>query len=188
MDIICLIGYSGSGKSTVAKILSDKFGIKQLKSTTTRTKRHETDNELYFVNENTFANLINSGQILAYALINNNHYGLTRDEMLKHVDESTVSYVVDYGGYEQLKNFFKDVKEVNVISTYMCCPLATLVERNLKRGEHGRDVEKEILTHKLASKNYNHIVSTFWHDSQPLITELEILIENIKLSTSGMEE
>ena len=87
-------GRSASGKTTVANILSEKYGYKQVESYTTRPPRYDGERGHIFVNEEEFNNL---GELAAYTYYNNNHYGTTFDQL----NEADV-YVIDVPGVESL--------------------------------------------------------------------------------------
>jgi guanylate kinase len=55
--LFLLVGRSASGKSTVANMLEEQHGYKQVSSYTTRPPRYEGEVGHIFVNENEFKNL-----------------------------------------------------------------------------------------------------------------------------------
>lgn len=93
-------GRSASGKTTVADILSDKFGYVQVESYTTRKPRFDGETGHIFVNEEEFNNL---GDLAAYTYYNNCHYGTTFEQL-----ENSDIYVIDVPGIETLLEKFKD--------------------------------------------------------------------------------
>ena len=65
-------GRSASGKTTVANMLSEKYGLVQVESYTTRAPRFDGESGHIFVTEDEFKNL---GELAAYTYYNSNHYG-----------------------------------------------------------------------------------------------------------------
>ena len=58
-NIFLVMGESGSGKDTITKELSNKYGLKVLKSYTTRPKRYDDEDTHIFISEEEFDNLEN---------------------------------------------------------------------------------------------------------------------------------
>lgn len=52
--LIVLVGMSGGGKSLLSHTMCDKLGLQRLKTTTTRPRRDESDNEYIFVSDEYF--------------------------------------------------------------------------------------------------------------------------------------
>lgn len=92
--LLLFVGRSASGKTTIANLLSEKHGYKQVESYTTRTPRFDGERGHIFVNEEEFKNL---GELAAYTYYNNNHYGTTFDQL----NECDI-YVIDVPGVEML--------------------------------------------------------------------------------------
>ena len=95
-------GRSASGKTTIANMLSEKYGYVQVESYTTRKPRFDGESGHIFVSEDEFKNL---GELAAYTYYNYNHYGTT----FKQLEESDI-YVVDVPGIETLLSKLKDDK------------------------------------------------------------------------------
>lgn len=107
--LLLLVGESGSGKTTVADTLSDKFGLKVLKSYTTRPKRYENETGHEFVSEEEFKN-IRPRDTAAYTKIGEYEYCATN----RQIDESDI-YVIDLAGIRYLKNNYKGNKKIKVV-------------------------------------------------------------------------
>ena len=95
--LLLLIGESGSGKTSAAEMLSEKFALKVLQSYTTRPKRYEGEAGHIFVSENEFKN-IRQKDIAAYTKIGEYEYCAIN----KQIDESDI-YVIDLAGIRYLK-------------------------------------------------------------------------------------
>lgn len=98
--LFLFVGKSASGKTTIANMLVDKYGYKQVESYTTRPPRFNGETGHIFVSEEEFKNL---GELAAYTYYDNNHYGTTF-EQLNVCD----IYVVDVPGVESLLQKLKD--------------------------------------------------------------------------------
>ena len=98
--LFLFVGRSASGKTTIANMLAEKYGYKQVESYTTRQPRFDGETGHVFVSEEEFNNL---GELAAYTFYNNNHYGTTFEQL----EESDI-YVVDIPGVESLLQKLKD--------------------------------------------------------------------------------
>ena len=94
------VGRSASGKTSIADMLSEKYGYVQVESYTTRKPRYDNEHGHIFVSEDEFKNL---GELAAYTYYNGNHYGTT----FKQLEVSDI-YVVDVPGVESLLEKLKD--------------------------------------------------------------------------------
>ena len=95
-------GRSASGKTTIANMLSEKYGYIQVESYCTRNPRFDGEPGHIFVTEEEFNNL---GELAAYTYYNGNHYGTTFEQL-----EASDIYVVDVPGIESLLEKLKDNK------------------------------------------------------------------------------
>ena len=101
--LMCLIGASGSGKSTIVNELERRYGLKAIPSYTTRQPRTPDEKGHTFITEDEFDNLDN---IIAYAETDSCRYAVTTD-MLE--DEQYSLYVVDLTGLKYLyENYHGD--------------------------------------------------------------------------------
>lgn len=92
--LFLFVGRSASGKTTVANMLVEKYGYKQVESYTTRLPRFDGETGHIFVSEEEFRNL---GELAAYTFYNNHHYGTT----FAQLSECDI-YVIDVPGVESL--------------------------------------------------------------------------------------
>ena len=99
--LVCIVGRSGSGKTTMSRLLKDRENFKEIVSYTTRKKRAgEVDGIDYnFVGSNEFTQLYKDGDILEYSLYDSNYYGTPMHDYTK---EDWVN-VVDIAGVKNLK-------------------------------------------------------------------------------------
>lgn len=83
--MILLIGASASGKTEIAKLLQQKYGIKKVVTTTTRKMRvgEKQNVDYHFVGEEEFLRLEKEGAFVETAFYNGKHYGSSKKEISK---------------------------------------------------------------------------------------------------------
>ena len=128
------VGKSASGKTTVADLLEFKYGLRQVRSYTTRQPRYEGEQGHIFVSEEEFNNL---GELAAYTFYNGNHYGTTFDQL----NECSV-YVIDPQGVETLLS--KHLGRPIVI-LYFNTSAYTRINRMLNRGDSDTQIVGRLL-------------------------------------------
>lgn len=124
--IICLIGESGSGKSTIAKYL-ESDGYNYIKSYTTRPKRNAEEEGHIFVEESFFKKL-KKHEIIAYAEFDDYKYWSTTNQ---YRNKGISIYVIEPKGALELK---KSLYDCEVIIIY----LKVDKEERLKRMKNDR--------------------------------------------------
>src|SRR5574344_279630 len=104
--MIILVGESASGKSTIEKILADKYGYKKTVSYTTRPPRDGEVNgvDYHFISEDEYIDKFNSGYFVETGAYNGWFYGTTKDQY----DENTVCVLTPHGLRQIKKNFRED--------------------------------------------------------------------------------
>tara|TARA_Y100000766_G_scaffold265106_1_gene258432 strand:+ start:29 stop:661 length:633 start_codon:yes stop_codon:yes gene_type:complete len=114
--MIILSSPSGAGKTTLAKLLSEKKNYVVSISHTTRNPRPGETNhkDYYFVNDNEFQRLIKNEEFLEYAKVFNNYYGTTRTPVIDNLNKGkNVLFDIDWQGADQIKNKKLDFKLVS---------------------------------------------------------------------------
>jgi guanylate kinase len=132
--LFLFVGRSASGKTTVANMLVEKYGYKQVESYTTRLPRFDGETGHIFVPEEEFRNL---GELAAYTFYNNNHYGTT----FKQLEECDI-YVIDVPGVETLLQ-----KEISrpIVIIYFDTTVYTRINRMLDRGDGDMAIVSRLL-------------------------------------------
>lgn len=132
--LFLFIGRSASGKTTLANILEQKYGHKQVSSYTTRSPRYEGEIGHIFISNQEFDNL---GELAAYTEYNGNRYGTT----FKQLEECDI-YVIDIDGAEALLQ--KDINRAIVI-IYFDTTVYTRINRMIDRGDSDMNIISRLL-------------------------------------------
>lgn len=131
--MIILVGESASGKSTIEKILSDKYGYKKTVSYTTRSPREgEVDGvDYHFISEDEYVEKFNSGFFAETGSYNGWFYGTTKEQYC----ENTVCVLTPHGLRQIKKSFSKD-KSMKIKSFYIKVPRRDRLIKILERGDN----------------------------------------------------
>lgn len=152
--LFLFIGKSASGKTTLANILEQKYGHKQVSSYTTRPPRYEGEIGHIFVSNQEFDNL---GELAAYTEYNGNRYGTT----FKQLEECDI-YVIDIDGTETLLQ--KDINRPICI-IYFDTTVHTRIMRMVDRG----DSDSAIISRLLQDEQYDwyhKLDALVWHQDR----------------------
>lgn len=130
--LYCFIGASGSGKTTLVDAISQRSGMRVLKSYTTRPKRHEDDTDHIYITQNDYFHSVALQNKVATTCINGNFYCATAEQ----VEESDL-YVVDWRGITKILNALHGnrLHNVNIKMVYIYTPVLTRIWRMFKRGD-----------------------------------------------------
>lgn len=119
--IICLIGESGSGKTTWAEYIEAEYGIKMIQSYTDRAKRTPDENGHTFVTVEEF-DAFKHEDMIAYTNFGNKRYCCLKDDVRK-----INTYVIDEDGFIYLSDTFAD--DYNIYSIRLTCDKGVRIER-----------------------------------------------------------
>lgn len=128
---IMIVGRSGSGKDTLAALLTNRFGMDQLCSTTTRPRRYEGEATHVFVSEEE-ANLMT--ERVAETVIDGYQYFATKGQF-----EECDIYVIDPRGLECV---CENAQDTELCVVYVNASHDTRLNRAKKRADDPELAEK----------------------------------------------
>ncbi len=161
--MIILSSPSGAGKTTLAKLLSEKKNYVVSISHTTRSPRPGETNhkDYYFVNDNEFQRLIKNEEFLEYAKVFNNYYGTTRTPVIDNLNKGkNVLFDIDWQGADQIKNKKLDFK---LVSFFILPPSKEVLFQRLSN----RDMKDKLIAEERMKQferdvlhwiNYNYVI------------------------------
>ena len=179
--MVILSSPSGAGKTTLVKLLSEKWDFYTSISHTTRKPRNneEEGKDYYFVNNDQFQNLIKKKEFLEYANVFSHLYGTTKTPVIKNLENSkNVVFDIDWQGTEQIK---KKNLEYKLLTLFVLPPskkalFNRLSNRDMKDklivDERMKEFNKDILHWK----NYDYVVIN--DDLQRCFNEICELIDS----------
>lgn len=132
--LFLFVGKSASGKTTIARLLEDKYGHKQVQSYTTREPRYKGEYGHVFVSEKEFNNL---GELAAYTFYNGHHYGTTFEQL-----EECSIYVIDPPGIKYLVEKIGCSRDIVII--YFDAAVSTRIDRMIDRGASDMEIIKRL--------------------------------------------
>ena len=179
--MVVLSSPSGTGKTTLVKLLSESRDFYTSISHTTRKPRNneEEGKDYYFVNNDQFQNLIKKKEFLEYANVFSHLYGTTKTPVIKNLENSkNVVFDIDWQGTEQIK---KKNLEYKLLTFFVLPPskkalFNRLSNRDMKDklivDERMKEFNKDILHWK----NYDYVVIN--DDLQRCFNEICELIDS----------
>lgn len=174
-NLFVFVAGSGTGKTTLLKSLCDNNGFEKLVTTTTRSPRLEEGEKegvhYFFVSKERFLEKEANGEMIEKNEFNGNYYGLSKDA-LKNVTQGKIPAVIlEAEGAKAAKE--KLSNEWNVFAIYIDEKLETRIERTLKRGDSGDDIESRLSLMKNQEEEWKNMLS------YDLITPQGQSIENL---------
>jgi guanylate kinase len=136
--LLILSSPSGAGKTTLTNALRQRFPeIRFSVSHTTRKARsNEQDGrEYHFTSKERFIELISLGTFLEWAVVHDNFYGTSQDEVVRAGDSRCLLFDVDYQGARQIK-----VRRPDAVGVFILPPSMRALEQRLR----GRASEDEV--------------------------------------------
>lgn len=145
--LILLVGPSASGKSSIARCISERYGLTISKSHTTRAPREKEKDDYYYVTPEEFRQL----DLCEHTEYAGNFYGVSQEELNK-----ADIHICDGNGVKAIKKQYKGKKTIYVVRLRVSDE--TVTARLKARGMS----EQEILLRKASDmKSLNHLISDF---------------------------
>lgn len=113
--LFCVMAESAAGKDRLVNMLCEREGFSQLISFTTRPRRENEGDTHIFVDNDTFFEMKEKGEIAAYTNINSNHYWSTIDQLY-----ATDFYIIDPIGMKSLKAL--NLPNLRLVTVYINVP------------------------------------------------------------------
>ncbi|WP_342423162.1 AAA family ATPase [Paenibacillus sp. FSL E2-0178] len=171
--VYILMGYSGSGKTEIAKEL-EKYGYNVLQSYTTRQPRYKGEYGHMFCSVNEYEQFKEKGEVAAYSLIEGNHYFSTKEQIY---NTPKLIYICDPDGIKDLK---EKITDIEFITIYIKVDKHTRWRRMISRGDDVVKVMDRVTQdgEKFKRKRFDYQVINYEFDKAVKIIKGIIEIEN----------
>ncbi|NSL52685.1 guanylate kinase [Calidifontibacillus erzurumensis] len=175
--IFIYTGPDGSGRKTIAKMVSTVFDMETVISYTTRKPRHyETDGvDYHFISEEKFLEMEKNGDFLESVEIDGYHYGIREIDVVKAFEKHNLIYLtLNPEGTEKLKKMYGD----KVIRLFIYADRETVIARQRERQDSEEDIARhlahydEIMSYK---NECEHVFENF--DSPQVSFQVSEVIE-----------
>lgn len=173
MNIICILGRSGSGKSTIEKAI-EQLGYNRIISYTTREIRGNEQNgkDYHFVNHKQFRGLIEKDILMEYAEYNGNFYGAP-----KPVGSINNVIVVERNGYLKIKELYGS----QATGVYVDVPLDVIGERIVGRNDtSSSDIKKRSSEDDRVFEHIKDEVDIIIDGTQPIAESVAEILRFVK--------
>ncbi len=170
--IIILSGTSGSGKSSTIKAIMDN----EIISFTTRKQRiNEIDGRDYvFITEEEFQKLLHNDGLIEWTKYDNNHYGVSKDELHNKTSKDDAYWIADFNGMKQMKKLYS-----NCITIFFFAEKKDCEDRMRSRGDSETNIQKRLSTYSEEIENlvyYDHVINTSTNTKDDVIETVKDII------------
>ncbi|HHW38548.1 MAG TPA: guanylate kinase [Bacillales bacterium] len=141
--IFIYTGPDGSGRKTIAKMVSTVFDMETVISYTTREPRHyEADGtDYHFINEDAFSKMEEQKEFLESIEIDGIKYGIREEDVIKAFENHNFIYLtLNPEGTEKLKKIYGD----KVIRLFVYADRNTVVSRQKERQDSEDDIQRHL--------------------------------------------
>ena len=178
--LVVVSGFSGVGKGTLMKQLTERYGYYALSiSATTRAPREgeEDGREYFFKTKEEFEELIREDRLVEYACYCGNYYGTPRDYVEDQMDQGRdVILEIELQGALKIKEKYPEA----LLLFVMPPDATTLVERLNGRGTEALDVVRERLARAVeeaaGAVQYDYMIIN--DDLEQSVEEVHYLIDS----------
>ena len=162
--MIILVGASASGKTEVAKLLSEKYHIDKMTTTTTRPMRINEVNgkDYFFISQEEFLRLQKEDAFVETTFYNNNYYGSNKDQIAINR-----SIVVDPKGMEAYLSLSNPI----IMTFVLTAKENTRLNRMLVRGDKLKDAKERIKRDRIEFANDKVNKSKYYIETDSLSIE-----------------
>lgn len=168
---IAIIGPSGCGKTTIINEYINKYNdFTVMQNITTRSKRHENDNEFTFITTDEFKRLLSRDFFFEYEYIFNNYYGTPRSNLEKH----DVFFNIDIKGAIKLQSEIK-----NLIIVFIITPSREELITRLHNRQCNSNIEKRL--QRIDEEVQKHHVSNYKIVNESVDESVQILRNIIEI-------
>jgi len=189
--LIVLSGSSGVGKDVVlARLKESGYPLRFITTLTTRTRRtNERDNvDYHFVSTEGFQEMIENGQLLEWANVYGNWYGVPKDAVKQALDRGEDTILkVDVQGATTIKKILPQA----VFIFLMPPSMEELVTRLKQRyTESPSDLALRLKTAEEETKQlslFDYVVVNKWGEIDQAVAEIEAIITAEKCRVSPRE-
>ena len=157
--LLCLIGRTSSGKDTLARMLCERVGLKQIISYTTRPRRINEGDTHIFISDTEYQKLEQVGQIAAFTQIGEYRYCCTINQLY----ENDI-YIIDPIGVQHLRKL--NLPNLRLVTIYINVPDDIRRERALKQRGDDRlvfmkrdNVERNQFREMLRNSDFDYAVT-----------------------------
>lgn len=148
------VGKSASGKTTIANLLEERYGLKQVSSYTTRSPRYDGEIGHVFISDKEFDEL---SRLAAYTEYNGYRYGTTFEVL----NECSI-YVIDPPGAEDLLNNMGEYDRP-IYMIYFDAAVSTRIDRMIDRGASDMEIVSR-LHHDDTTEDWYRVLNKLeWH-------------------------
>lgn len=158
------MGKSGTGKTTIAKMLETKYGWKSIQSYTTRAPRTKTEKGHIFINPDTYTSFDDIKKQypnrIAETIFDRQFYFATEEQA-----DSAQIYIIDPAGVRYFKKKYSNAFGKKVFVVYLTIDDDTLMQRMLYRGDSEKQARTRIEHDKKAFKNAHKLADIIIPDN-----------------------
>ena len=124
--LVCILGRTASGKDSLVQKLCERTGTTQIISYTTRPRRENEGDTHIFVDEETYEQMREEGNIAAFTQIGEYKYWSAIDQLY-----ANDLYVIDYQGIKTLREL--NLPDLKIITIFINVPDSIREERALNK-------------------------------------------------------